>query len=133
MAEKDIKKSLSLKSHKSSGGKQSKPSVGSKNVKIQVKRKKIIIPSESEKNDSLLETDESLVVSKDSPEISGNEVKPKNIENAITMLTVNNAIAIPINIIIELVSVKSGLRTPRIAVLVLLIIPLITSLLLRDT
>ena len=93
MAEKDIKKSLSLKSRKGSGSKQSKPSIGSKNVTIQVKRKKIIIPSESEKNDSLLETDESLVVSKDSPEISGNEVKPKNIEKESTDIKAKNDLA----------------------------------------
>ena len=47
MTEKDIKKSLSLKSHKSSGTKQSKLSVGSKNVTIQVKRKKIINPQDT--------------------------------------------------------------------------------------
>jgi translation initiation factor IF-2 len=93
MAEKDIKKSLSLKSRKGSGSKQSKPSIGSKNVTIQVKRKKIIIPSEPEKNDSLLETDESLVVSKDSPEISGNEVKPKNIEKESTDIKAKNDLA----------------------------------------
>ena len=44
MAEKDIKKSLSLKGHKTSGAKQSKTSIGSKNVTIQVRRKKIIKP-----------------------------------------------------------------------------------------
>ena len=44
MAEKDIKKSLSLKSHKNSGAKQSKASAGLKNVTIQVRRKKIIKP-----------------------------------------------------------------------------------------
>ena len=42
MTEKDIKKSLSLKSHKSSANKQSKSPANSKNVTIQVKRKKII-------------------------------------------------------------------------------------------
>ena len=41
MAEKDIKKSLSLKGHKTSGSKQSKTSTGSKNVTIQVRRKKL--------------------------------------------------------------------------------------------
>ena len=50
MTEKDIKKSLSLKSHKSSGTKQSKLSVGSKNVTIQVKRKKIINPQDISKD-----------------------------------------------------------------------------------
>jgi len=42
MTEKDIKKSLSLKSHKNTGAKQSKATTGSKNVTIQVRRKKII-------------------------------------------------------------------------------------------
>ena len=42
MTEKDIKKSLSLKSHKNTGAKQSKAISGSKNVTIQVRRKKII-------------------------------------------------------------------------------------------
>ena len=59
MAEKDIKKSLSLKSRKGSGSKQSKPSIGSKNVTIQVRRKKIIVPSEPEKKDSSLVADDS--------------------------------------------------------------------------
>ncbi len=49
MTEKDIKKSLSLKSHKSAGTKQSKTSSGSKNVTIQVRRKKIIKPSSDDK------------------------------------------------------------------------------------
>ena len=44
MAEKDIKKSLSLKSHKSTAVKQSKVTTNSKNVTIQVRRKKIIKP-----------------------------------------------------------------------------------------
>ena len=44
MTEKDIKKSLSLKSHKNTGAKQSKATTGSKNVTIQVRRKKIIKP-----------------------------------------------------------------------------------------
>ena len=47
MTEKDIKKSLSLKSHKNSGAKQSKTPAGSKNVTIQVRRKKIIKPDNS--------------------------------------------------------------------------------------
>jgi len=44
VTEKDIKKSLSLKGHKTSGAKQSKNSTSSKNVTIQVRRKKIIKP-----------------------------------------------------------------------------------------
>jgi translation initiation factor IF-2 len=51
VTEKDIKKSLSLKSHKNSGAKQSKPSAGSKNVTIQVRRKKIIKPDSLAKED----------------------------------------------------------------------------------
>ena len=42
MTEKDIKKSLSLKSHKNTLSKQSKAISGSKNVTIQVRIKKII-------------------------------------------------------------------------------------------
>ena len=75
MAEKDIKKSLSLKSRKGSGSKQSKPSIGSKNVTIQVKRKKIIVPSEPDKKDSLLVADESLITSKENVEIVANNIK----------------------------------------------------------
>jgi len=80
MAEKDIKKSLSLKSRKGSGSKQSKPSVSSKNVTIQVKRKKIIIPSESEKKDSLLMTNEISVTSKENIEVVKNDIKPTDIK-----------------------------------------------------
>ena len=57
MTEKDIKKSLSLKSHKSSGTKQSKLSVGSKNVTIQVKRKKIINPQDISKDAAVKSSD----------------------------------------------------------------------------
>ena len=78
MAEKDIKKSLSLKSHKSSGSKQSKLSVGSKNVTIQVKRKKIINPTNitnqeiAKKSDNNIETlvENSTVVENKNKEIS---------------------------------------------------------------
>ena len=80
MAEKDIKKSFSLKSRKGSGSKQSKPSVSSKNVTIQVKRKKIIIPSESEKKDSLLMTNEISVTSKENIEVVKNDIKPTDIK-----------------------------------------------------
>ena len=64
MTEKDIKKSLSLKGHKNPSSKQSKTSIGSKNVTIQVKRKKII------KADPVEVTD-----SKEKSNISSDEVK----------------------------------------------------------
>ena len=93
MAEKDIKKSLSLKSRKGSGSKQSKPSVASKNVTIQVKRKKIIVPSEPEKKDSLLVADEPLAVSKENTEIVGNDVKPTDVKKESTDTKVKNNLA----------------------------------------
>ena len=68
MTEKDIKKSLSLKGHKTSGAKQSKTSTGSKNVTIQVRRKKIIKP------ESLIEKDVQPSLSVQS------EIKNKKIE-----------------------------------------------------
>ena len=58
MAEKDIKKSLSLKSHKISGAKQSKTPAGSKNVTIQVRRKKINKPDNYIKELSLIHISE---------------------------------------------------------------------------
>jgi translation initiation factor IF-2 len=93
MAEKDIKKSLSLKSRKGSGSKQSKPSIASKNVTIQVKRKKIIIPSEPEKKDSLLVADEPLVVSKENTEIIGNDIKPTDVKKESTDIKAKNNLA----------------------------------------
>jgi len=92
MAEKDIKKSLSLKSRKGSGSKQSKPSISSKNVTIQVKRKKIIIPSEPEKKDSLLMTDELSVASKENIEIVENGVKPTDTKKESTDIKAKNAL-----------------------------------------
>ena len=74
MAEKDIKKSLSLKSHKSSGVKQSKASAGSKNVTIQVRRKKIIKPDSLVKEDIASPVNEVLETTK---EIIKNPVKDK--------------------------------------------------------
>ena len=65
MTEKDIKKSLSLKSHKSSGVKQSKASAGSKNVTIQVRRKKIIKPDSLIKDAAASEVNEVSEVSKE--------------------------------------------------------------------
>jgi translation initiation factor IF-2 len=93
MAEKDIKKSLSLKSRKGSGSKQSKPSIGSKNVTIQVKRKKIIVPSEPEKKDSLLVADEPLAVSKENTEIAENDLKPTDVKKESTDTKAKNNLA----------------------------------------
>ena len=80
MAEKDIKKSLLLKSLKGSGSKQSKPSIGSKNVTIQVRRKKIIVPSEPEKKDSSLVADDSSTPSKEKTETTSNDIKKADIK-----------------------------------------------------
>ena len=74
MTEKDIKKSLSLKSHKNSGVKQSKASAGSKNVTIQVRRKKIIKPDSLVKEDIASPVNEVLETTK---EIIKNPVKEK--------------------------------------------------------
>lgn len=74
MTEKDIKKSLSLKSHKNSGAKQSKTSAGSKNVTIQVRRKKIIKPGSLIKEDIASPVNEVLETKK---EIIKNPVKEK--------------------------------------------------------
>ena len=65
MTEKDIKKSLSLKSHKNSGAKQSKSSAGSKNVTIQVRRKKIIKPDSLVKEDIASPVNEVLETKKE--------------------------------------------------------------------
>ena len=93
MAEKDIKKSLSLKSRKGSGSKQSKPSIGSKNVTIQVKRKKIIVPSEPEKKDSLLVADEPLAVSKESADIAKDIVKTTDVKKESADIKAKNNLA----------------------------------------
>ena len=74
MTEKDIKKSLSLKSHKSSGVKQSKASAGSKNVTIQVRRKKIIKPDSLVKDTAATTVDE---VSEATKEVIKPRVKEK--------------------------------------------------------
>jgi len=74
VTEKDIKKSLSLKSHKNSGAKQSKTSAGSKNVTIQVRRKKIIKPGSLIKEDIASPVNEVLETKK---EIIKNPVKEK--------------------------------------------------------
>tara|TARA_B100001564_G_scaffold287224_1_gene250457 strand:- start:1279 stop:3489 length:2211 start_codon:yes stop_codon:yes gene_type:complete len=74
VTEKDIKKSLSLKSHKSSGVKQSKTSAGSKNVTIQVRRKKIIKPDSLVKDTAATTVDE---VSEATKEVIKPRVKEK--------------------------------------------------------
>jgi len=75
MTEKDIKKSLSLKSQKGSGGKQSKSSAGSKNVTIQVKRKKIIIPDNPKEKEPIPVTDELPIKPKEKHESIRSDIK----------------------------------------------------------
>ncbi len=91
MTEKDIKKSLSLKSHKNSGAKQSKPSAGSKNVTIQVRRKKIIKPDSLAKEDiaspvnEVPETNKEKIISPVKEKIKIKEKTPSaKLQNAIT-------------------------------------------------
>ena len=93
MAEKDIKKSLSLKSRKGSGSKQSKPSIGSKNVTIQVKRKKIIVPSNPEKKDSLLAVDDSSVILEENTVKAVNDIKPASIKKESKDIKAKNNLA----------------------------------------
>ena len=88
MAEKDIKKSLSLKSHKSTAVKQSKVTTNSKNVTIQVRRKKIIKPDVLTKetiskpvvNEVETKTSTNKLIKKSSikPEISSAKTKSHN-------------------------------------------------------
>ena len=88
MAEKDIKKSLSLKSHKSTAVKQSKVTTNSKNVTIQVRRKKIIKPDVLTKetiskpvvNEVETKTSTNKLIKKSSikPEISSAKIKSHN-------------------------------------------------------
>ena len=91
MTEKDIKKSLSLKSHKNSGAKQSKSSAGSKNVTIQVRRKKIIKPDSLVKEDiaspvnEVLETKKEIIKNPAKEKIKVKEKIPSaKLQNAIT-------------------------------------------------
>ena len=91
MAEKDIKKSLSLKSHKNSGAKQSKSPAGSKNVTIQVRRKKIIKPNNSIKESPQNSVTDKSEISNDAlqipekPNITSEKNKLKTkIENSIS-------------------------------------------------
>jgi len=91
VTEKDIKKSLSLKSHKNSGAKQSKASAGSKNVTIQVRRKKIIKPDSLVKEDiaspvnEVPETNKEKIISPVKEKIKIKEKTPSaKLQNAIT-------------------------------------------------
>ena len=91
MTEKDIKKSLSLKSNKNSGAKQSKSSAGSKNVTIQVRRKKIIKPDSLVKEDiaspvnEVLETKKEIIKNPVKEKIKVKEKTPSaKLQNAIT-------------------------------------------------
>ena len=91
MTEKDIKKSLSLKSHKNSGAKQSKTPAGSKNVTIQVRRKKIIKPDNSIKKSpenpvadkSKISNDALQIREKPNIKVEKNKLKTK-IDNSIS-------------------------------------------------
>ena len=88
MAEKDIKKSLSLKSHKSTAAKQSKVTTNSKNVTIQVRRKKIIKPDVLTKEtiskpvvnevETKTATNKPIKKSSIKPEISSAKIKSHN-------------------------------------------------------
>lgn len=90
MTEKDIKKSLSLKSHKSSGAKQSKTTAGSKNVTIQVRRKKIIKPNSLVKEDTSSSIDQPSEISK---EITKAPVKEKiKVKEKVPSAKLQNAI-----------------------------------------
>jgi len=89
MTEKDIKKSLSLKSHKNTGAKQSKATTGSKNVTIQVRRKKIIKPDSLIKGASsasvsseteITKPTETLKKAKIKTEISKSKPQNKNLD-----------------------------------------------------
>ena len=93
MAEKDIKKSLSLKSRKGSGSKQSKPSIGSKNVTIQVRRKKIIVPSKPEKKDSSVVADDSSASLKENTETTSNDIKKADIKKESIDIKAKNNLA----------------------------------------
>lgn len=75
MTEKDIKKSLSLKSHKNTGTKQSKASTGSKNVTIQVRRKKIIKPDSLAKEASSTPVSNEIEIKKSAETLKKNKIK----------------------------------------------------------
>ena len=75
MTEKDIKKSLSLKSHKHTGTKQSKATSGSKNVTIQVRRKKIIKPDSLAKEASSAPVSSEIEIKKPTETLNKNKIK----------------------------------------------------------
>ncbi len=75
MTEKDIKKSLSLKSHKNTGTKQSKATTGSKNVTIQVRRKKIIKPGSLVKEASPTPVSSEIEIKKPTETLKKNKIK----------------------------------------------------------
>jgi translation initiation factor IF-2 len=75
MTEKNSKKSLSLKGNKNSVIKQSKSSPGSKNVTIQVKRKKIISKNNTNISDNSIKKKESEVNNINSVEVSNKKTK----------------------------------------------------------
>jgi len=75
MTEKDIKKSLSLKSHKNTGAKQSKAISGSKNVTIQVRRKKIIKPDSLVKEASSAPVSSEIEIKKPAETLKKNKIK----------------------------------------------------------
>ena len=75
MTEKDIKKSLSLKSHKNTGTKQSKATTGSKNVTIQVRRKKIIKPDSLVKEASSTPVSSEIEIKKPTETLKKNKIK----------------------------------------------------------
>ena len=75
MTEKDIKKSLSLKSHKNTGAKQSKATTGSKNVTIQVRRKKIIKPDSLVKEASSTPVSSEIEIKKPTETLKKNKIK----------------------------------------------------------
>jgi len=75
MTEKDIKKSLSLKSHKNTGTKQSKATSGSKNVTIQVRRKKIIKPDSLVKEASSAPVSSEIEIKKETESLKKNKIK----------------------------------------------------------
>ncbi len=92
MTEKDIKKSLSLKSHKNTGTKQSKATSGSKNVTIQVRRKKIIKPDSLVKEASSAPVSSEIKIKKETETLKKNKIntevsKPKPQNKNLDQLT----------------------------------------------
>ena len=100
MTEKNSKRSLSLKGNKRSVIKQTKPSTGSKNVTVQVKRKKIIPKNDTNTSNNSIKKKESEanninpieVSSKKTETISSNKISldSKTLQNNI--LNVKNKI-----------------------------------------